>query len=150
MDKPIPIEIRLHPERFAPLEALQHWEEGLLEAGLPRAAATSSFIGRVRAGDGVVALELEHYPGMAEAELQRIAVSVSQRHGALACLIEHRVGRIAVDEAIVCVAVWADRRGPAQRCCQELLEELKHNAPFWKREWNADGSSQWIEGNTPL
>ena len=99
MDRPIPTLIRLHPERFDPLEVLQHWEEGLLEAGLPRAAATSSFIGRVRAGDGVVALELEHYPGMAEAELQRIAVSVSQRHGALACLIEHRVGRIAVDEA---------------------------------------------------
>ena len=150
MDRPIPTLVRLHPERFEPLEALQHWEERLREAGRPRAAATGSFIGRVRAGDGVVALELEHYPGMTEAGLQRIAASVSQRHGALACLIEHRVGRIAVDEAIVCVAVWADRRGPAQRCCQELLEELKHNAPFWKREWNADGSSQWIEGNTPL
>ena len=150
MDRTIPTLIRLHPERFEPLEALQRWEQGLLEAGHSRAAATSSFIGRVRGDDGVVALELEHYPGMTEAELQRIAASVSQRHGALACLIEHRVGRIAVDEAIVCVAVWADRRGPAQRCCQELLEELKHNAPFWKREWNADGSSQWIEGNTPL
>ena len=148
MDRTIPTLIRLHPERFEPLEALQCWEQGLLEAGHPRAAATSSFIGRVRGDGGVVALELEHYPGMTEAELQRIAASVSQRHGALACLIEHRVGRIAVDEAIVCVAVWADRRGPAQRCCQELLEELKHNAPFWKREWNADGSSQWIEGNT--
>ena len=150
MDRTIPTLIRLHPERFEPLEALQRWEQGLLEAGHPRAAAMSSFIGRVRGDGGVVALELEHYPGMTEAELQRIAASVSQRHGALACLIEHRVGRIAVDEAIVCVAVWADRRGPAQRCCQELLEELKHNAPFWKREWNADGSSQWIEGNTRL
>ena len=49
MDRPIPTLVRLHPERFEPLEALQHWEEGLLEAGLPRAAATSSFIGRVRA-----------------------------------------------------------------------------------------------------
>ena len=148
MERTIPTLIRLHPERFEPLEALQRWEQGLLEAGHPRAAAMSSFIGRVRGDGGVVALELEHYPGMTEAELQRIAASVSQRHGALACLIEHRVGRIAVDEAIVCVAVWADRRGPAQRCCQELLEELKHNAPFWKRERNADGSSQWIEGNT--
>jgi len=152
MEQPIAIQIRLHLERFDPLGSLQQWEQQLLEAGHQRAAACSSFIGRVRGGtaNGVVALELEHYPGMTEAELQRIAESVSTRHGALACLIEHRVGRIAVNDAIVCVAVWADRRGPAQRCCQELLEELKHNAPFWKREWSADGSSHWIEGNTPL
>ena len=152
MEQPVAIQIRLHLERFEPLGSLQQWEEQLLEAGHQRAAACSSFVGRVRGGkaNGVVALELEHYPGMTEAELQRIAESVGKRHGALACLIEHRVGRIAVNDAIVCVAVWADRRGPAQRCCQELLEELKHNAPFWKREWSADGSSQWIEGNTPL
>ena len=152
MEQPIAIQIRLHLERFDPLGSLQQWEQQLLEAGQQRAAACSSFIGRVRAGNanGVVALELEHYPGMTEAELQRIAESVSTRHEALACLIEHRVGRIAVNDAIVCVAVLADRRGPAQRCCQELLEELKHNAPFWKREWSADGSSHWIEGNTPL
>jgi len=152
MEQPIAIQIRLHLERFDPLGSLQQWEQQLLEAGQQRAAACSSFIGRVRGSkaNGVVALELEHYPGMTEAELQRIAESVGTHHGALACLIEHRVGRIAVNDAIVCVAVWADRRGPAQRCCQELLEELKHNAPFWKREWSADGSSQWIEGNTPL
>ena len=152
MEQPIAIQVRLHLERFDPLVSLQQWEQQLLEAGLNRAAACSSFIGRVRGGkaNGVVALELEHYPGMTEAELQRIAESVGKRHGALACLIEHRVGRIAVNDAIVCVAVWADRRGPAQRCCQELLEELKHNAPFWKREWHADGSSHWIAGNTPL
>jgi len=157
MEQPIAIQVRLHLERFDPLVSLQQWEQQLLEAGLQRAAACSSFIGRVRAGNAnassasaVIALELEHYPGMTEAELQRIAESVGRRHGALACLIEHRVGRIAVNDAIVCVAVLADRRGPAQRCCQELLEELKHNAPFWKREWSADGSSQWIEGNTPL
>ena len=53
-------------------------------------------------------------------------------------------------EAIVLVAIGADRRGPAQRCCQELLEALKHDAPFWKREWRSDGSSEWLSGNTPL
>jgi len=53
-------------------------------------------------------------------------------------------------EAIVLVAVGADRRGPAQRCCHELLESLKHDAPFWKREWRTDGRRQWLNGNTPL
>jgi molybdopterin synthase catalytic subunit len=47
------------------------------------------------------------------------------------------------------VAVAADRRGPAQRCCGELLEALKHEAPFWKREWGAS-CGQWLQGNTPL
>ena len=46
-------------------------------------------------------------------------------------------------------AVAADRRGPAQRCCQELLEALKHHAPFWKREWSG-GAGEWVLGNTPL
>jgi molybdopterin synthase catalytic subunit len=49
----------------------------------------------------------------------------------------------------VVVAVLADRRGPAQRCCQELLEALKHEAPFWKREWSS-GVGEWLLGNTEL
>jgi molybdopterin synthase catalytic subunit len=49
----------------------------------------------------------------------------------------------------VLVAVAADRRGPAQRCGQELLELLKHEAPFWKREWSG-GAGTWVEGNTAL
>jgi molybdopterin synthase catalytic subunit len=53
-------------------------------------------------------------------------------------------------ESIVLVAVAANRRGPALRCCQELLEALKHEAPFWKREWLAAGRSSWVQGNTPL
>jgi len=44
----------------------------------------------------------------------------------------------------VVVAIGADRRGPAQRCCQELLEALKHDAPFWKREWRTDGTGTWL------
>ncbi|MBM3938904.1 MAG: molybdenum cofactor biosynthesis protein MoaE, partial [Sphingomonadales bacterium] len=65
-------------------------------------------------------------------------------------LIQHRIGRVLPGEAIVLVAIGADRRGPAQRCCQELLEALKHEAPFWKRECHADGTSAWLTGNTPL
>jgi molybdopterin synthase catalytic subunit len=66
------------------------------------------------------------------------------------CLVQHRIGRVLPGEAIVLVAISADRRGPAQRCCQELLEALKHDAPFWKREWRADGTGSWLTGNTPL
>ena len=114
-------------------------------------AAEAHFIGRVRsiteAGQPLEALELEHYPGMTETQLAQLSQDCAERHGAEAVLVLHRVGRILPGEAIVLVAVMADRRGPAQRCGQELLERLKHEAPFWKREWSC-GVGSWVEGNT--
>ena len=143
------IRIDLHGERFEPLVCLQHWQ-----AQRNRSAAESLFIGRVRAtaadGTPLTALELEHYPGMTEGQLQLLAETCCQRHGVSSCLVLHRIGRVLPGEAIVLVAIGADRRGPAQRCCQDLVEALKHDAPFWKREWRADGSATWISGNTPL
>jgi molybdopterin synthase catalytic subunit len=141
------LQIRLCASRFEPLKQLADWTAG--QTG----AALSQFIGRVRAtsasGECLEALELEHYPGMTERQLEQLAMACGQRHGVSAVLIQHRVGLIPPGEAIVLVAVAADRRGPAQRCCQELLEALKHDAPFWKREWSG-GRSHWIQGNTPL
>ena len=99
------------------------------------------------AGDALAALELEHYPGMTESQLERLAAAAAARHAVRAVLVRHRVGRVQPGEAIVLVAVAADRRGPAQRCCQELLEALKHEAPFWKKEVGG-GLGRWVEGNT--
>lgn len=158
-----PCTIQLHTQPFEPLEALASWQrqlrtgaDGARSAWL--APAEAHFIGRVRgitaAGEPLEALELEHYPGMTEAQLEQLARGCRQRHGAAAVLVLHRVGRILPGEAIVLVAVAADRRGPAQRCGQELLELLKHEAPFWKREWSCgaggSGLGTWVEGNTAL
>lgn len=142
----------LHPQPFDPLEALARWQRELAGA-MAAPAAESSFVGRVRGttagGAPLEALELEHYPGMGERQLERLAAEAADSHGALAVLVLHRVGRVDAGEAIVLVAVAADRRGPAQRCCQALLEALKHEAPFWKREWSG-GVGTWVMGNTPL
>jgi molybdopterin synthase catalytic subunit len=150
----MPLRITLHTTAFEPLEALAQWQQELLIGGQTPSAAESLFIGRVRGeaadGSALEALELEHYPGMTERQLEQLAQGCMARHGVSHCLIQHRVGRVLPGEAIVLVAIGADRRGPAQRCCQELLEALKHDAPFWKREWRADGRSTWITGNTPL
>lgn len=144
------LQIDLHNTRFDPFERLKAWHEQHGQV----CPAESLFIGRVRptASDGMPlqALELEHYPGMTEQQLEALARDCCQRHAVSSCLIQHRTGRLLPDEAIVLVAIGADRRGPAQRCCQDLLEALKHEAPFWKREWCVDGSSQWLSGNTPL
>lgn len=166
------LRIALRQQPFQPLELLADWQRQLADAplqtasvqalqspsaapvpaGLP-APAESHFIGRVRActasGEPLEALELEHYPGMCESQLQALADDCATRHGVQAVLVIHRVGRILPGEAIVLVAVSADRRGMAQRCCQELLEALKHDAPFWKREWSG-GRGIWLQGNTPL
>jgi len=150
----MPLRITLHATAFEPLEALAQWQQELLIGGQTPSAAESLFIGRVRGeaadGSALAALELEHYPGMTERQLEQLAQGCMARHGVSHCLIQHRIGRVLPGEAIVLVVIGADRRGPAQRCCQELLEALKHDAPFWKREWHADGRSTWITGNTPL
>ncbi|MFM1798530.1 MAG: hypothetical protein RLZZ117_808 [Cyanobacteriota bacterium] len=150
---PALIQVSLHPETLAPGELLDSWQrQQALEPGGPL-AAMSVFIGRARglseAGLPLDSLELEHYPGMTEAELHRVAAACARRHGARAVGVGHRVGHVIPGEAIVVAAVMADRRGPAQRCCQELLEALKHEAPFWKREWCA-GHGTWVTANTPL
>jgi molybdopterin synthase catalytic subunit len=150
-----PIVVQLLEEPFLPLERLAAWQRSLAAAGpgATDAAAESHFIGRVRpvtaTGEPLEALELEHYPGMTEAQLRALAAAGAARHGAGAVLVAHRVGRVRPGEAIVLVAVRADRRGPALRCVQELLEDLKHHSPFWKREWSG-GLGTWVAGNTPL
>ncbi len=148
------LRIDLHGTSFEPLVALACWQEEQQHMGIADSSAEACFIGRVRgvAADGceLEALELEHYPGMTEQQLERLALECCNRHGVNSCLVQHRIGRVLPGEAIVLVAIGADRRGPAQRCCQELLEALKHDAPFWKREWRADGTGSWLTGNTPL
>jgi molybdopterin synthase catalytic subunit len=148
------LQINLLAEHLDPLHCLAQWHRVLNAEGHSSHAAESMFIGRVRATDAegqpLAALELEHYPGMTERQLQELAHACCQRHGVSRCLIQHRIGRVLPGDAIVLVVIGADRRGPAQRCCQDVLEALKHDAPFWKREWRRDGGSSWLSGNTPL
>jgi molybdopterin synthase catalytic subunit len=148
------LQINLLAEHLDPLHCLAQWHRVLNAEGHSSHAAESMFIGRVRATDAegqpLDALELEHYPGMTERQLQELAHVCCQRHGVSRCLIQHRIGRVLPGDAIVLVVIGADRRGPAQRCCQDVLEALKHDAPFWKREWRRDGGSSWLSGNTPL
>lgn len=151
-DEGLLLEVELKADAFDPLERLQRWQLRLaaLPGGSP--AASTQFIGRVRgrSGEGrpLDALELEHYPGMTEAVLQQTASQQARVHGVGGVLVVHRIGRVHPGETIVLVAVAADRRGPSQRCSRDLLEALKHDAPFWKREWSGTRGT-WITANTP-
>ena len=96
--------------------------------------AVASFIGLVRGDDGLTALTLEHYPGMTEREIARIAGEAQKRWLLEGITIIHRVGRLEVGERIVLVAVAAAHRGAAFSACEFLMDYLKTQAPFWKQE----------------
>jgi molybdopterin synthase catalytic subunit len=114
-------------------------------AALEQDGAVASFTGLVRADDGVRTLELEHYPGATEAALTRLAEAAQARWTLTAATIVHRVGPMAPGERIVFVGTCAPHRGAALEACAFLIDRLKTDAPFWKRETIADGERRWVE-----
>ena len=109
-----------------------------------------SFVGYCRdEGGSLAALELEHYPGMAEEEIARAAGEAEARWPLLGATVIHRYGRIAPGERIVFVAVAAAHRGAAFAAAEMLMDYLKTRAPFWKRAIRRDGAVEgWIECQT--
>ncbi len=109
--------------------------------------AVATFTGIVRGDDGVTAIELEHYPGMTEASLNDICAIAQERWGLTGCTIIHRVGRMKVGEPIVLVVTASPHRAAALEACAFLIDRLKTDAPFWKREYRGD-VAQWVEQKT--
>lgn len=146
MTEPQMVRVDILAQSFQPWNALDQWHDA--------APAHAVFLGSVRSeahdGQPLDYLEISHYPGLSERCIKEEAERLLRHHKADAVMVLHRVGLLPPGEPIVLVAVSADRRGAAQRCCQAVLEMLKHEAPFWKREWRSDGSSEWLTDNTPL
>ena len=110
--------------------------------------AVASFTGIARE-DGndqarVIAIELEHYPAMTKASLDTLVDQAVMRWSLLGCVLIHRVGKIVVGEAIVLVGTAASHRAAALEACTFLIDRLKTEAPFWKREHRSDGSGEWV------
>ncbi|MBX9813998.1 MAG: molybdopterin synthase catalytic subunit [Proteobacteria bacterium SG_bin5] len=106
--------------------------------------AVASFTGLVRRDDGVEALTLEHYPGATDTALRTLAEGAAARWSLAAATIVHRVGRMLPGERIVFVATAARHRAAALDACAYLIDRLKTDAPFWKREETAAGA-RWVE-----
>lgn len=143
----MPIDIR--STAFEPYHEVQAHQEKMQAAG--QYGATAVFVGTMRdfnEGDDVQGMELEHYPGMTENYLTSIGQEASKRWSIIDSLIIHRVGELRPDDPIVLVAVWSAHRKDAFEASRYLMEELKSNAPFWKKEFLADGH-RWVEQNTP-
>ena len=134
--------IRIQREDFDVAAEIAGLTEGRADIG-----AVVTFSGLCRDEQGALsALELEHYPGMAEAEIGRIALEALERWPLQGLTIIHRHGKIAPGENIVLVAAASSHRQAAFEAANFLMDYLKSRAPFWKKEHHADGSEGgWVE-----
>lgn len=119
-------------------------ESAALTAGRTDVGGVASFLGVCRGDDGLAAMVLEHYPGMTERALGRIAAEAEARWPLTGCTVIHRVGRILPGEPIVLVLTASAHRAAALESCAFLIDWLKTRAPFWKREEFADGDARWV------
>jgi molybdopterin synthase catalytic subunit len=119
-----------------------------LTAGRTDIGAIVTFTGTVRSGggsDAIAAMTLEHYPGMTEAELERVEAEAGKRWSVQASLIVHRIGTLAPGDNIVLVVTASAHRQAAFAAAEFLMDYLKTRAPFWKKETRADGEAHWVD-----
>lgn len=132
------ITVRVQPDDFDPAVELAQLEQGGV-------GGIASFIGIVRADDGVEALTLEHYPGMTERTLTDLAAEAADRWSLSAATIVHRVGKLSAGERIVFVGTASAHRSAALQACEFLIDRLKTDAPFWKQEHRSNATPRWVE-----
>jgi molybdopterin synthase catalytic subunit len=134
--------VRIQPEDFD-----LSTEVAALRSEVAGVGAVVSFLGTVRehsSGDAIQGMTLEHYPGMTEASIEAMIQAARTRFNILAARVIHRVGPLLPQDQIVWVGVAAAHRGEAFAACEYLMDYLKTQAPFWKKENTADGG-RWVD-----
>ncbi len=122
-------------------------ELAALRAGDARIGAVCSFVGMVRDrndGSSVSAMELEHYPGMTEKAIEAMIDEAHRRFDILGARVVHRVGPLQPQDQIMMVAVVSAHRGQSFQACEFLMDYLKTQAPFWKKEETPEGA-RWVD-----
>ena len=125
-------------------------EIAALRAGDAGVGAVASFVGTVRDrndGQGVSAMELEHYPGMTERAIESMIDEAQRRFEIRAARVIHRVGLLQPLDQIMMIAVTAAHRGQAFQACEFLMDYLKTQAPFWKKELTPEGA-RWVDARS--
>jgi molybdopterin synthase catalytic subunit len=123
-------------------------EVAALSRGQDDIGAIATFIGTVRGeahGKHLQSMSLEHYPGMTESELARIEAAAVVRFQLTASRIIHRIGTLRPGDHIVLVIACAPHRHAAISACDFLMDYLKTEAPFWKKETGLDGQGEWVD-----
>ena len=122
-------------------------ELAALRAGDARVGAVCSFLGTVRErndGSSVASMALEHYPGMTEKSIAAMMDEAQKRFDIYAARVIHRVGLLHPEDQIVFVAVTSAHRGESFKACEFLMDYLKTQAPFWKKEVTPEGA-RWVD-----
>jgi molybdopterin synthase catalytic subunit len=125
-------------------------EVAQLRADSPMVGAVVTFVGTVRDmndGSNVSEMELEHYPGMTEKALEDIVSQAKARWDIFDALVIHRIGPLKPMDQIVLVAVTSAHRGEAFAACEFIMDYLKTQAPFWKKEQTPQGA-RWVDART--
>ena len=137
--------VRIQTEDFdlsAEVAALRQGDAGV--------GAVAAFVGTVRDrndGSGVSRMELEHYPGMTERAIEAMIDEAQRRFDIRGARVVHRVGPLEPKDQIVLVAVTSAHRGEAFKACEFLMDYLKTQAPFWKKEHTPEGA-RWVDARS--
>jgi len=140
------MKIKILDEKFDPWQEIVEFKRNELQNN-PSIGASSVFLGTVRDfndEEKVESLFLEHYPDMTEKYLSKIVDEAIKKHKIFDGLVIHRVGELKPTDPIVVVATWSEHRDSAFDATREIMESLKSEAPFWKKEGNQKGF-RWVE-----
>ena len=143
------MKIEIINEKFDPWESLVEYKRNELQNN-PKIGASSVFLGTMRDfndDDDIDSMELEHYPGMTEKYLNDIVTKAIKKFNIIDGLVIHRVGLLFPTDPIVLVATWSEHRDNAFNATREIMESLKEQAPFWKKE-STDNGFRWVKPTT--
>jgi molybdopterin synthase catalytic subunit len=143
------MKIEIISEKFDPWELLVEYKKNELQNN-PKIGASSVFLGTMRDfndDDDIDSMELEHYPGMTEKYLSSIVEKAIKKFNIIDGLVIHRVGLLFPTDPIVLVVTWAEHRDNAFNATREIMESLKAQAPFWKKE-STDNGFRWVKPMT--
>lgn len=129
-------DVRIQQESFDP---------GAEMARIETSGAVASFTGLVRGDGALTSMTLEHFPGMTQAALAALADEAAARWALKGLILIHRVGPLIPGDRIVFVATASPHRAAALEACAFLIDRLKTDAPFWKKECFADGREVWVD-----
>ncbi len=142
----------LSEKNFSPYKMISDFESKNSLLGL--SGAQSVFIGYMRKTnqlrDDIISMTLDFYPNMTQRYLENLSKNSKVKHNLDNVLIVHRVGDVAPGDCLVIVACWSKHRKESNNAVSDILEDLKHNAPLWKKEFYSDTSSKWVDTNTQI
>ena len=138
--------IEIINEEFDPWQKLVEYKRSQLKEK-NNIGACSVFLGTMRdinSGDAIKSMELQHYPDMTEGYLTKIVQNATKKYKIIDSIVLHRVGLVNPSDPIVLVASWSEHRDEAFEATRQIMEALKSEAPFWKKE-ATDKGFRWVE-----